>query len=114
MLAFGMPAAFTREQIAAIAALANLERDYADSGKGELFGVLRAFLPGANAAPSYEEAASRAGMSVAAFNSEVHRLRSQFRQQVYAEVTGTVSAPHEIDEEIFVAPILIMCGRDCN
>lgn len=30
MLAFGMPAAFTREQIAAIAALANLELDAAE------------------------------------------------------------------------------------
>jgi aspartyl-tRNA(Asn)/glutamyl-tRNA(Gln) amidotransferase subunit C len=31
MLAFGMPAAFTREQIAAIAALANLELDASES-----------------------------------------------------------------------------------
>jgi RNA polymerase sigma-70 factor (ECF subfamily) len=61
---------------------------------------LRAFLPGESVPPPYEEAAARAGLSVAAFNSEIHRLRGQFRECVFAEVTGTVSAPHEIDEEL--------------
>jgi DNA-directed RNA polymerase specialized sigma24 family protein len=81
-------------------ALAAVTEDYAKSGRVELFEVLRSFLPGGNSPPPYEEAAARARMSLAAFNSEIHRLRRQFRECVYAEVTGTVSAPHEIDQEI--------------
>lgn len=81
-------------------ALERVERDYAANGKADLFPVLRAFLPGGTAPPPYEEAAARAGLSLAAFNSEIHRLRHNFRDCVCAEVTGTVSAPHEIEEEI--------------
>jgi RNA polymerase sigma-70 factor (ECF subfamily) len=82
------------------AALEHVERKYVESGKGRLFEVLRAFLPGGNIPPAYEEAASQAAMSVAALNSEIHRLRHQFRDCLCAEVTSTVSAPHEIDEEV--------------
>ena len=82
------------------AALERVERNFGEAGKAELFAVLREFLPGAGVPPPYEEAAARMGMTVAAFNSEIHRLRRQFRECVYAEVTATVSAPHEIDEEI--------------
>lgn len=81
-------------------ALEGAERDYANAGKSNLFGVLREFLPGETTPPSYEEAAAKAGMSLAAFNSEIHRFRQQFRDLVRAEVMATVSAPHEIDEEI--------------
>jgi DNA-directed RNA polymerase specialized sigma24 family protein len=81
-------------------ALERVERDYLEASKCELFAVLRAFLPGGNLPPSYEDAAAQAGLSVAAFNSEIHRLRRSFRECVYAEVIGTVGAPHEIDEEI--------------
>ena len=81
-------------------ALERAERSYAEAGKGDLFLVLRAFLPGGTPPPPYEEAATRAGLSLAAFNSEIHRLRAKFRACICAEVTGTVSAPHEIDEEI--------------
>jgi RNA polymerase sigma-70 factor (ECF subfamily) len=82
------------------AALEKIRLDYERVGKPELFALLRAFLPGGSAPPSYEDAAARASMNVAAFNSEVHRLRRRFRECVYEEVMGTVSAPHEIDAEI--------------
>lgn len=81
-------------------ALERVERDYNEAGKSQLFSAVRAFLPGGSVPPSYEEAAAHANMSVSAFTSEIHRLRRQFRNCVYAEVTGTVSAPHEIEEEI--------------
>ena len=81
-------------------ALDSIARQYVSAGKGELFEALRAFLPGGHAPPSYEDAATQAGLSVAALNSEIFRLRRQFRDCLSAEVTSTVSAPHEIDEEI--------------
>jgi len=82
------------------AALESVEQQFVEAGRKELFAILRAFLPGTNVPPPYEEAAARAGMSIAALNSEVHRLRRQVRACVCAEVTATVSAPHEIEEEI--------------
>ncbi len=82
------------------AALEHVQRDYARAGKEALFGVLREFLPGAQATPRYDEAAARVSMSLPAFNSESHRFRQQFRDALRAEVMATVSAPHEIQEEI--------------
>ena len=82
------------------AALEQLERTYLDSGQESLFRILRSFLPGGNPPPSYEEAAAQAGLTVAALNTHIHRMRKQFREAVCMEVTATVSAPHEIDEEI--------------
>src|SRR5262245_60551476 len=98
----GAIAAFDRNWALTVVrtALATVERAYAGPGKSGLFAVLSAFLPGGNVPPPYEEAAARAGISVAALNSEIHRLRRKFRECVCAEVTATVSAPHEIDEEI--------------
>jgi|SRR5882672_2968646 len=95
------------------AALDHVERDYVAAGKAELFIILRGFLPGVGPATHYEEAATRAGMSIAALNSEVHRLRKQFRERLCAEVTGTVSAPHELDEELsHLYRVLIDRGTD--
>jgi DNA-directed RNA polymerase specialized sigma24 family protein len=95
-------AAFDRAWALAVlrAALAVLGDEYGKAGKGELFVTLRAFLPGAQLTPSYEDAAAHAGVTVAAFNSEIHRLRHRFRDCVCAEVTATVSAPHEIEQEL--------------
>ena len=81
-------------------ALQAVEEEYTKADKSALFKILRLFLPGGMAPPSYEEAVARTGVSVAAFTSEVHRLRRRFRECVYAEVTSTVSAPHETEEEI--------------
>jgi len=65
------------------------------------FAVLRAFLPGSViVTPSYEEAAASLSMSVPALKSEVHRLRQRFKVLVRQEVANTVSAPHEIEEEM--------------
>jgi len=95
-------AAFDRDWARTIirTALKRLERAYDEAGKAGLFPVLREFLPGANVPPPYPQAAARAGMSLAAFNSEIHRLRQHFRDCICAEVNSTVSAPHEVDEEI--------------
>ena len=82
------------------AAVDRVERDYAEGGKDRLFAVLRSFLPGVNVPPPYEQAATEAGMSVAAFTSEVHRLRGKLRELMCAEVMATVSAPHEMEDEI--------------
>jgi RNA polymerase sigma-70 factor (ECF subfamily) len=94
-------------------ALQQVQKVYCEAGKGDLFGVMRPYLPGGNPPPPYEEASTKAGMSLAAFNSEVHRMRRQFRDCLCAEVARTVSAPHEIDEEIaYLYRVLMDRGTD--
>ena len=82
------------------AAMARVEREYEQGGKAGLLAVLRSFLPSASVPPPYEQAAVAAGLSVAALTSEVHRLRAKLREFMCAEVMGTVSAPHEMEEEL--------------
>lgn len=82
------------------AALRRVEDEYHAAGKAGLFPAVRPFLPYDVATPTYEQAAAQAGLSLAAFNSEIHRLRRALRDAVHEEVTATVSAPHEIDQEI--------------
>ena len=51
-------------------------------------------------APSYEEVASRLGVSTGAVKTLIHRLRKRYTSLVRGEVGRTVSDPAEIDEEI--------------
>lgn len=64
------------------------------------FAVLRRFLPGSIETPTYERAADELGLSLAALKSELHRLRQRFKAAVREEVAATVSAPHEIEQEL--------------
>jgi DNA-directed RNA polymerase specialized sigma24 family protein len=76
------------------------EAHYAESGRARDYAVLRAYLPGEMRAPPYEESAARLSMALAAFKTEVHRLRARFRDQLRREIAATVSSPHEINAEI--------------
>ncbi len=42
----------------------------------------------------------RTGLPAATVKTHVHRLRLRYREIVRREVARTVSAPHEIDEEL--------------
>lgn len=64
------------------------------------FALLRRFLPGASEPLSLEEGAASLGCGLAAMKSQVHRLRSRFRERVRQRVAVTVSAPHEIEAEV--------------
>jgi DNA-directed RNA polymerase specialized sigma24 family protein len=77
------------------------------------FALLKSFLPGSLNAPSYEEAAQKLDLSVPALKSELHRLRQRFKALVRQEVANTVSAPHEIDEEMtHLQQVLMDRGHD--
>lgn len=77
-----------------------VHQEYAEAGRTEDFAVLKRFLPGAAEPPSYEAAAAQLEMTASALASEIHRMRGRFREHTRAEVARTVSAPHEIDEEM--------------
>jgi DNA-directed RNA polymerase specialized sigma24 family protein len=93
---------FDREWALAVLenALRGLEAEFITGGRRQQFAVLRRFLPGSLDPPAYEMAAADLGVSLPALKSELHRLRLRFKTLVRQEVGATVSAPHEIEEEM--------------
>lgn len=83
------------------AALQRLRVDYEISRGPEAFAVVRQFLPSTRMnVPDYESAAAPLNLTAGALRVEVHRVRKQFRELLRREVARTVSAPHEIEEEL--------------
>jgi len=62
--------------------------------------LLRGFLTGSVEAVSYLELSSSLGITEGAAKAEVSRVRKKFRDQLRTEIKQTVTAPHEIDEEL--------------
>jgi RNA polymerase sigma factor (sigma-70 family) len=81
-------------------ALEQTAQEMERAGEAERFLVLAVYLQAEESGPSYEQAASSLGTTVAGVKSEVHRLRKQFRLALRHQVARTVSAPHEIDGEL--------------
>jgi hypothetical protein len=65
-----------------------------------VFAVLAPFLGGEGEVVAYETAAARLGVSVPVFKSDILRWRRKLRDLLRAEIMRTVSAPHEIEEEL--------------
>jgi DNA-directed RNA polymerase specialized sigma24 family protein len=76
---------------------AELRASYQD--RAELFEALKGQLTAAHDAP-YTDVAARTGVSVAVVKTTVHRMRRQFREILRRHIAVTVSAPHEVDEEL--------------
>jgi RNA polymerase sigma factor (sigma-70 family) len=82
-------------------AMNSVQAEYAARGKAKTFDVLKGFLPGVSAElPSYVEAAETLGISEAAVNTLIHRLRKQYSIALRREVARTVSEPGAVDDEI--------------
>jgi DNA-directed RNA polymerase specialized sigma24 family protein len=65
----------------------------------EVFAALKGFLTGADET-RYADVAAQLGVTLALVKTTVHRMRAQFRDILRREIAATVSAPHEIDEEL--------------
>jgi RNA polymerase sigma-70 factor (ECF subfamily) len=81
-------------------ALNSLREELQAEGKLKLFEQLKAFITGGSVLPSYDDASARTGLPRATVKTHVHRLRQRYREIVRREIARTVSAPHEIDEEL--------------
>ena len=81
-------------------ALEALRFQHESEGKGELFQVLREFLPGEESCHSYAEVAGRLGKSEESIKMAVSRLRQQYGKTLRAEIKRTVNQADEIDEEL--------------
>src|SRR5438552_7327929 len=81
-------------------ALDSLRQELQTEGKLKLFEQLKNFLTCDIVIPSYDEASVRMDLPRATVKTHVHRLRQRYREIVRCEIARTVSAPHEVDEEL--------------
>ena len=79
-------------------ALAQLEREWNESGKSAEFQILKGTLTGGRA--SYPDLAARLDMTEGAVRVTVHRLRNQYRDLLRAEISQTVALPGDAEEEL--------------
>jgi RNA polymerase sigma factor (sigma-70 family) len=94
---------FEREWAASLArqALDRLAQEYELGGKAALFEGLKSRLTaGEVAAIPYEELAKRLGRTAPHLRVEVTRLRARYRAILREEVSGTVVASGDVDEEL--------------
>jgi biotin operon repressor len=75
---------------------------YVACGNRKIFETLESFLPSGSKEElrSYHGAAATLGVSEAAVNTLIHRLRQQYSVALRREVSRTVTEPAAIDEEI--------------
>ncbi len=80
--------------------MAQLRDDFEREEKHDDFDLLKIFLTGEAAAPSYREVAATLGTPEWAVKVAVNRLRRRFGELVLAEIAQTISAPEDADEEL--------------
>jgi RNA polymerase sigma-70 factor (ECF subfamily) len=80
--------------------VARLHERYAEQGKGALFEQLKGFLTNPDSESPLAEMAERLGMTEGAVKVAVHRLRRRYRDLLKEEISETVSAPDELDDEL--------------
>jgi RNA polymerase sigma-70 factor (ECF subfamily) len=81
-------------------ALDKVRAECAAEGKAGFFEALSPFLEGTKPHVSYQEVADRMSLGLGAVKTLIYRLRQQFATAVRREVMQTVSAPHEVDDEL--------------
>lgn len=81
-------------------ALSRLRAEYASSGRGPLFDLLKDYVWGDQNALSLAEIAGRLELTEEAVKKSVQRLHQRFRESLRAEVAQTVATPDQIDEEL--------------
>ena len=80
--------------------LADLRKEFEESGATDRYEVLEEFLPGGRHQLTYQQAADRLSISVGATKIAVHRLRDRYRRKFRDTVADTVEAPDDVDGEV--------------
>jgi RNA polymerase sigma-70 factor (ECF subfamily) len=81
-------------------ALSKVRAEFSGEGRADTFEALSPFLAGEKPEVSYRDVAEKTGLSLSAVKTHIHRLRGQFATAVRREILQTVSAPHEVDDEL--------------
>jgi RNA polymerase sigma factor (sigma-70 family) len=80
--------------------LNQLEAEYQQAGKAELFAGLKQTLTGTRESQPYAVLAARLGMNEAAIKVAVHRLRKRYRQLLRAEIANIVADSEQAEDEL--------------
>jgi RNA polymerase sigma factor (sigma-70 family) len=80
--------------------LDQLQGEFNDGGRAQLFEEVKSFLTGEDNENSYAEIGGRLGMTEGNLKVKVHRLRRRYRELLRKEVSLTVAEPNLVDEEI--------------
>ncbi|MCA8956050.1 MAG: sigma-70 family RNA polymerase sigma factor [Planctomycetes bacterium] len=81
-------------------ALAAVQREETECGRGRLFAVLRPILEGESLPQPYAELAAELGTSEGALRVTAHRLRQRFRRRLLEEVGHTLDRPELLGDEL--------------
>jgi RNA polymerase sigma-70 factor (ECF subfamily) len=81
-------------------ALTRMRAEAVDAGKDTLFDELRDFLVEQPSTDDYERVCERLGMRRNTLAVAVHRMRHRLRELIRAELSDTVLAPEDVDEEL--------------
>lgn len=93
---------FEREWAATLVeqVLERLRREFADSGRLELFDALEPSLWGDDTSIPHAQIAEPLGMTVVAVRVTLHRLRQRFHDLLCGAIASTVQNPSETDDEL--------------
>ena len=80
--------------------LGSLRQEYADSGRIEIYELLKDRLIGASDTVPYTELAATLNMNTGAVEVLVHRMRRRYRDLLRMKIAETVSSQDEIEDEI--------------
>jgi len=94
--------AFDKEWATALLneALNQLEQEYREAGKSDLFNGLRGALAGSRDSIPYADLAKRLGLTEGNARVAVHRLRKRYRELLRGELANTVASAQDIDDEL--------------
>lgn len=91
-------------------ALAKVEAEWHQEGLAEKFQQLRPWLTGDTERGDQANLANQLGIPANTLKSDIHRLRSRFRQAVKTEVGRTLANPQDVDQEM--ATLFAVLGGD--
>ena len=79
---------------------ARLQAYYVDAGRGQVYEIVYPYLRGETGLPAYSEAARQLGMTTAAVEITVRRMRRRYAVWLREEIARTVDDPADVDDEI--------------
>lgn len=80
--------------------LGRLEEELKSSNKGEQFAALKGFIIGDHSETTYTQVALELNMTEAAAKKSASRMRARYRELLREEISQTVNAPSDVDDEI--------------
>lgn len=80
--------------------MAQLEQEYKQENKSDLFIALKQTLAGPRESQPYADLAKQLSTTEANIKVAVHRLRKRYRELLQAEIANTVSSSEDIKEEM--------------